>query len=90
MEVGESKTITVPPGEAFGHMREDLVMKVKKGDLPENVPPTIGRILRLKRPEAQNLRWKVSEVKEGTVTLNANHPLAGQTLELDVEMVAIL
>jgi peptidylprolyl isomerase len=90
MKPGESKTITVPPEEAFGSMRDELITTVKKDELPEGVTPTIGKVLRMKRPDGQNLRLKVTEVKEDTVTLDANHPLAGQTLKLDVEMVEIV
>jgi FKBP-type peptidyl-prolyl cis-trans isomerase 2 len=90
MEAGEVKTITVPPEEAFGSVRNNLVRTVKKYKLPERFDPAIGKILRLKRPSGKVQRWKVTDITDDTVTLDANHPLAGQTINLDLEMVEIL
>ena len=90
MEAGEVKTITVPPEEAFGSVRDDLVTTVKKHKLPERFDPIIGKILRLKRPSGKVQRWKVTDITDDTVTLDANHPLAGQTIKLDIEVVEIL
>jgi peptidylprolyl isomerase len=90
MEAGEVKTMTVPPEEAFGSVRDDLVTTVKKHKLPERFDPIIGKILRLKRPSGKVQRMKVTDITGDTVTLDANHPLAGQTINLDLEMVEIL
>jgi FKBP-type peptidyl-prolyl cis-trans isomerase 2 len=90
MKTGDSKILNVPPEEAFGAMRDELITTVKRDALPEDVTPTVGKALRMKRPDGENLRLKVTEVKEDTVTLDANHPLAGQMLTLDVEMVEIV
>ena len=90
MKAGESKAINVPPDEAFGSMRDDLITTLKKEKLPKDVTPTIGKVLRVTLKDGQNLRLKVTEVKEDEVILDANHPLAGQTLKLDVEMMEIV
>lgn len=90
MAVGESKTLTVPPEEAFGVMREELITSIKKDNLPEGITPQIGKVLELKRPSGQNMRLKITDVQEDSVTLDANHPLAGRTFQLDVQMVEIM
>ncbi len=89
MEVGESKTITLPPEEGFGPVRDELIAVVNKDQLPEDFSPAIGKVIKLKSQGGQDLQAKVTEVKEDTVTLDANHPLAGQTLKLDLKLVAI-
>jgi FKBP-type peptidyl-prolyl cis-trans isomerase 2 len=90
MGVGESKTVTLPPEEAFGSVRDDLIKTVKEDILPEDFTPKIGKTLRLKSQDGQHIRAKVIEINDDTVTLDANHPLAGQTFNLDVELVDIL
>lgn len=89
MEVGESKTITIPPEEAYGHKRDELIIEVKKSEIPKDIDPNLGQKLQIKQPNGQIINLVVSEVKEDEVTLDANHPLAGQTLIFEVELVEI-
>lgn len=89
MEVGESKTITIPPEEAYGHKRDELIIEVKKSEIPKEIDPSLGQKLQIKQPNGQIINLVVSEVKEDEVTLDANHPLAGQTLIFEVELVEI-
>ncbi len=89
MAVGESKTITIEPDEAYGHKREDLIVDVDKGNFPEHITPTIGEHLQVKQPDGSVINVQITKIEGEKVTLDANHPLAGQTLVFDVEMVAI-
>ncbi len=90
MQVGDTKTITVEPGDGYGKRHDELLLSVKKGDLNKDVNPAVGQAVQLKKPEGDSsFTAFVAEVNEETITLDANHPLAGRTLTFDVELVAI-
>ena len=89
MERGVSKTITVPPEEAYGPVQEGLIAKVKKENFPENITPVIGEQLQLRQGDGNNVNVIITEIEEDTVTLDANHPLSGKTLIFDIELVEI-
>jgi len=89
MEVGEAKTITVPPEEAYGPRRNELIVDVEKTDLPENITPAIGKQLQIRQKDGNPIKVTITDMNEDTVTLDANHPLAGNTLFFDVELVEI-
>jgi len=89
MAVGETKTITIDPEEAYGQKREDLVVDVDKSNFPENIKPAIGERLQVKQPDGSVINVQITQIEGDKVTLDANHPLAGQTLVFDVELVEI-
>ena len=89
MEVGEKKTITVPPGEAYGQRSEELIANIKKDDLPEDVSPVIGQKLKMQAPDGGYIDLVIAAMDEDSITLDANHPLAGNTLVFHVELVQI-
>ena len=89
MEVGETKTIAVPPQQAYGPKEEDLMVEIDKSNLPEHVTPVIGKGLRIQRSDGDDIHVIISDMTENTVTLDANHPLAGATLFFDLELVEI-
>lgn len=89
MEVGEKKTIPVPPEQAYGPRREELVVEVKRNDIPENIDPALGKHLLLQTPEGDSITAIITDIGKDTVTLDANHPLAGVTLFFDLELVEI-
>lgn len=89
MEVGEKKTIAVPPEQAYGPRREELVVEVEKSDLPENIVPAVGEQLRIRRSHGNDMQLFIADISEDTVTLDGNHPLAGATLLFDLELVQI-
>ena len=89
MEVGQTKTIAVPPEEAYGPRNEELMVDVKKTTLPESITPVIGQQLQIRRRSGDLLKVTVAGVDEDTVTLDANHPLAGNTLLFEVKLVEI-
>jgi FKBP-type peptidyl-prolyl cis-trans isomerase 2 len=89
MGIGEKKTITVPPEEAYGPVKEDLMVEIDKSNLPEHLTPTIGERLRIQQSDGDDIHVIISDMTETTVTLDANHPLAGATLFFDLELVEI-
>jgi len=90
MEPGETKTATVPPEEAYGQHREDMTIAVERGQFPDDINPETGQQLQIQQPDGRMAIVVVSDVTESTVTLDANHPLAGQPLTFDIELVDII
>lgn len=89
MKVNEKKTITIPKEEAYGEPREDLVQEVEKTQLPEEIKPEVGMGLVSKTPDGREMNLVVAEVKEDTIVVDGNHPLAGKDLVFDLEVVEI-
>jgi FKBP-type peptidyl-prolyl cis-trans isomerase 2 len=90
MAAGDKKTIAVSPEEGFGQQQEDLVVDLKKSEFPEDVEFAVGAYLNIETSDGKEFKAKVVEIKEDTVTLDANHPLAGVTINYDVELLEIL
>ena len=89
MEVGEKKNLVIPPEEAYGRNDEKLTTRVSRAYLPGSVEPAIGMQLQVKQKDGSIFMVWITEMDAGTVTLDANHPLAGKTLNFDVELTAI-
>ena len=86
MKLNEKKTITISKEEAYGEVNKDLIQEVKKTELPQDMAPEVGMGLVSKSPD--NLM--VTEVKEDSIVVDANHPLAGKELIFDLEVVDII
>ncbi len=89
MEIGDSKTVVIPPEQGYGKVREDLIADVNKSDFPENITPEIGKKLQIEQDDGSKLHVTITRVGEEKVTLDANHPLAGKTLTFDIELLEI-
>lgn len=89
MEENESKTITIPSAEAYGERREEMMQEVPKSQLPPEIKPEVGMGLISQTPEGQEMRLTVAEVKDESIVVDANHPLAGKDLVFDLELVEI-
>jgi FKBP-type peptidyl-prolyl cis-trans isomerase 2 len=89
MEVNQSKTINIPCAEAYGEVREELIQEVPKSQLPEEIKPEVGLQLVSKTPDGNQIPLVVTEVKEQSIVVDANHPLAGQDLTFEVTLVEI-
>ena len=90
MSVGETKSISIEPGDAYGERHDQLVQEVPKSVLPEEVDARVGMQLQGQSAEGQMTRFTVTAVTEDTITVDANHPLAGQKLNFDIELVEIV
>ncbi len=90
MAAGDSKSVTIPPDEAYGKRHEQLVQQVPKSVLPEDMEPTVGIQLQSQGPEGQVMNLVVTEVEDDSITVDANHPLAGQALTFTIELVEIV
>ncbi len=89
MTIGENKTITIPANEAYGECRKDLIIDVNKTDFPAEITPEIGQQLQMEQPDGSVVNLVVTDIVEEKVTLDANHPLAGQTLIFEIELLEI-
>ena len=90
METGDKKSIEIPAENAFGPRRKELVIEVAKSELPDQITPTLGQRLQMSQPDGGNIELIITDMNEETITLDANHPLAGQTLFFDLELVEIV
>lgn len=89
LDEGQSVTNRIPAEEAYGPLREDLVVRAPRSALPENIQPEVGMMLQLQQEGGLPVPVTVTEVTDETVTLDANHPLAGQCLTFDIELVKV-
>jgi peptidylprolyl isomerase len=89
MAVGDNKTVNIPPEEAYGQRHDQLIQQVPKSALPEEMTPEAGMQLQSQSPDGQIMNLVVTEVAEETITVDGNHPLAGETLTFDIELVEI-
>lgn len=90
MKLNEKKTINMTKDDAYGEVNETLIQEVKKTDLPQDMEPKVGMGLVSKSPEGQEINLMVVEVKEETIVIDGNHPLAGRDLIFDLEVVEII
>ena len=89
MKLNEKKTINITKDDAYGDPREDLIIEVPKSELPQEMTPEVGMGLVSRTPEGQEMNLLVVEVREESVVLDGNHPLAGKDLIFDLEVVEI-
>lgn len=87
MESGETKSVTIGSDQAYGDRREDMILDVPKDKFPEDIPTDVGQQLMLRHPEGQEFPAFIVEVKDDTITLDANHPLAGEDLNFEIELI---
>lgn len=90
MTVGEKKSVRIPADEAYGERHEQLVQDVPKSALPNDLEPAVGMHLQAPEPGGNVMRLVVVAVAEESITVDGNHPLAGEALNFDVELVAIV
>jgi FKBP-type peptidyl-prolyl cis-trans isomerase 2 len=88
MEVGEVRKVRIEPEEAYGERRDDLLMDVDREHVPEGVELEAGTRLQLQR-DGRAIPVTVTDIGEESVTLDANHPLAGEELNFEIELVDV-
>jgi len=90
MEPSDTKTVVVSSEDAYGPYREEMVVDVPKNSFPADITPEVGLELELVQSNNQPIIVTILKVSDDTVTLDANHPLAGKNLTFDVELVEIV
>jgi FKBP-type peptidyl-prolyl cis-trans isomerase SlyD len=86
LKVGDEKEVVVPPDAGFGEHDEELVLEVDRADFPRPKDVKEGDEMVAESPEGEEAIMRVLEVKEDTVVVDANHPLAGKTLRYKVKV----
>jgi FKBP-type peptidyl-prolyl cis-trans isomerase 2 len=90
MNPGESKTTKVPADKAYGSHHKEEVLVVDRNQFPVDLKPEIGQKLQIRRTDGQTIVVTVTDVSESSVTLDANHPLAGKDLTFDIQLIELV
>lgn len=90
MNVGDKKTLNIPFDEAYGPRQPDMIVEFPKEKFPEDMELKLGMQLMMNNGAGQQFPVVVTQIKEEIVVLDANHPLAGQDLVFDIELVEIV
>ena len=90
MSVGEKKTVNIPFDEAYGPRNSEMVIEMPKDRFPKDMDIEVGMPLGMSDQQGQQFQVTIVEIKEEVVMLDANHPLAGQDLIFDLELVEIV
>jgi peptidylprolyl isomerase len=88
MNPGDSKTIDIPADQAYGPYREELLMVVDREQLPPTIDPQVGQQLQVRQGD-EAFVVQITDVSDSDVTLDRNHPLAGEDLTFDIQLVEI-
>jgi peptidylprolyl isomerase len=87
---GDQVNAQIPAEEAYGDRREDLLIPIEIGVLPEKFQPHIGQRLSMRTESGQVVEVEVVAIDDGNLTVDANHPLAGRDLNFEIELVEIV
>ncbi|MGC8775370.1 MAG: FKBP-type peptidyl-prolyl cis-trans isomerase [Chlorobaculum sp.] len=90
MEPGQKKTVNIPMNEAYGPRAEELIAEIKRDQIPADIPLEIGQQLQLSLADGGEAIVMIVDLNDTTVTLDANHPMAGLDLNFELELVEIL
>ncbi|MCU0549635.1 MAG: peptidylprolyl isomerase [Leptolyngbya sp. Prado105] len=89
MSPGDSKTELIPADQAYGAYQETMVLVVERTQMPPDLQPEVGQQLEIRQPTGQSIPVVITDVSDADVTLDANHPLAGEDLTFDIQLVGI-
>jgi len=88
MKIDETKSVTIPSAEAYGEFNEDMIGLIPRTSLPEDITPEVGLILSMQSPDGE-MPVRIVEMDDENLTLDANHPLAGQDLTFELTLVEV-
>ena len=89
MGLNETKSVTIPPEDAYGELRPEMVQEISKEQLPPDLKPHVGQQLASQLPSGEQIVVTVKEIGDENITIDANHPLAGKELNFEIEVVEI-
>lgn len=87
---GDSTDIKIPAEEGYGIKRDELIISIEKSKLPPSINPEVGMRLQTQTPDGDPMVLNIVEVSDETITVDANHELAGMDLNFNIELVEIL
>jgi len=88
MQVDETRKIEIPCADAYGEHDRERTTSVPKANLPDDLEPKVGMVLRMTTPQGA-IPVKVTQVQDDSITVDANHPLAGQDLTFEITLVTV-
>ncbi|MBQ9058744.1 MAG: peptidylprolyl isomerase [Atopobiaceae bacterium] len=89
MTVGETRTIRLEPDEAYGQANPDMIQSVPITNFPQAISMQVGQDVMLQAANGQPFQAKVVEKKDGVITFDMNHPMAGKTLNFEIELLTV-
>jgi peptidylprolyl isomerase len=89
MKVGEEKEFKIPKQEAYGEYQDNLTREIPRSSLPQDQEPKPGMILMAQQPNGQQVPLKIKSVSDDKITIDLNHPLAGQDLTFKIKVIDI-
>jgi peptidylprolyl isomerase len=90
MKPGEKKEISVPPEEGYGDLDQKLLFDMPKEKIPADIKPEVGMRLQLVNSKGQTIPVLITEIKDESIKIDANHPLAGKELIFNIELLQIV
>jgi len=90
MNPGDSKKVTLAPEEGYGVHSKVLVITVDRANFPSHIDATVGKRLQISAENAKTIDVIITHMSEDAITLDANHKLAGKTLDFEIHLVDIL
>ena len=90
MKEGDSKTITIPPEDAYGEYNQNLLFMINRTELPPDFVPEKGKLMQGRSDHGDVIDAFIKEVSDEKITMDANHELAGQRLTFEITLLNIL
>lgn len=89
MSVGEKKTVSIPADDAYGEHQKEMIISFERKNFPQDITPEVGMTLNMHSEDGNAIPVVITEITPDTIMLDANHPLAGEDLIFDIELVDI-
>jgi peptidylprolyl isomerase len=89
MKPGDTKKTKIPPEKAFGPHNDDLKIQISKDKFPSRINPEPNMFLEMRQPNGQTKTVKIESVSNEMVTIDTNHPFAGEEITLDIELIEV-
>lgn len=89
MELNEKRNITLAAADAYGEFSEDAIQKASRSNFPEGTQLETGMEFMAAMEDGHQMPFVISKIEGDEVTVDFNHPLAGQALTFDVELMEI-
>jgi peptidylprolyl isomerase len=89
MEIGETKTVLIPCDQAYGPRMDEMILVIPREQVPPHITLELGEMLELGQPSGETIAVQITALTDAIVTLDGNHPLAGEDLTFDLELTSI-
>jgi peptidylprolyl isomerase len=89
MQENEKKNFTLSPENGYGKRNEELEQTFSRSELPDGFDPKVGQVLALRHPQGGQIPARVKYADTEKITVDLNHPLAGETLTFEIEIIEI-